>query len=438
MTGNASSADVVVIGAGLSGLIAARQLVRAGKRVLVLEASDAVGGRIRTSRIDGFQIDHGFQVYLTAYETAAQQLDLPALGMRTFSAGARVRVGGSWWLFADPMRSPIHKRLWRALQTARAPIASFWDAWHLWRFCRDLKQRSAEELLRETGTSTESFLSSYGFGDRMIERFFRPFLGGIFLDRELATDASRMQFVFRAFSLGYAALPERGMQSIPQQIADSLPTGSIRLQATVGKLEDRAVVLSDGQRISADAVLIATDERAAGKWLAGIGNQARPRPGKSTTCIYYATDLLPTREPILFLNGNSRGRVHHVAFPSLVQPSYAPPGKHLVCVNIVGATDLDGEALVNAVHQEMVGWFGWDYCCWRHLHTFHIPYALPDQSTIALQERHDREPHTAECQARGWFVCGDYCETGSIEGAIQSGLAAAARIEGFLASQPAA
>ena len=67
--------DVLIVGAGLAGLCCARRVQQAGLRFLVLEASDGVGGRIRTDRIDGFQLDRCFQVFLTAYPEAL--LDRP-------------------------------------------------------------------------------------------------------------------------------------------------------------------------------------------------------------------------------------------------------------------------------------------------------------------------------------------------------------------------
>ncbi len=54
------SLDVIVVGAGLAGLHAALRLQAAGREVIVLEASDAVGGRIRTDEVDGMLLDRGF------------------------------------------------------------------------------------------------------------------------------------------------------------------------------------------------------------------------------------------------------------------------------------------------------------------------------------------------------------------------------------------
>ncbi|TRZ72220.1 MAG: FAD-dependent oxidoreductase, partial [Actinobacteria bacterium] len=76
--------DVVVIGAGLSGLAAARQIQQSGLSVVIVESSDAVGGRVRTDNVDGFLLDRGFQVLLTAYPELATQVDMNALDLQAF------------------------------------------------------------------------------------------------------------------------------------------------------------------------------------------------------------------------------------------------------------------------------------------------------------------------------------------------------------------
>lgn len=72
--------DAVVVGAGLAGLACALDLCRAGRRVALLEASDGVGGRMRTDRRDGFLLDRGFQVFNTSYPQVKRRLELRACG----------------------------------------------------------------------------------------------------------------------------------------------------------------------------------------------------------------------------------------------------------------------------------------------------------------------------------------------------------------------
>ena len=114
--------NVIVVGAGLSGLIAARSLHRAGCGVIVLEAKDAVGGRIQTDKVDGFLLDHGFQVFLTAYETARKELDVEQLQLGRFPAGALVQYQGRRYRVCDPIRSAWWLAPKHAWETLRASL----------------------------------------------------------------------------------------------------------------------------------------------------------------------------------------------------------------------------------------------------------------------------------------------------------------------------
>ena len=176
-----SSAEVVVVGAGLAGLCAARRLAAAGVDVVVLEAADAVGGRVATDVVDGFLLDRGFQVHNTGYPEAARVLDHAALDLRAFTPGALVRVGDRLHRVADPRRRPL-----AAPGTVLAPIGSPLDK------ARVALLAARDALLpRPTGsppapeTTTYEALRQRGLSDTVIDRFLRPFLAGVFLEREL-------------------------------------------------------------------------------------------------------------------------------------------------------------------------------------------------------------------------------------------------------------
>ncbi|MGA1525128.1 MAG: FAD-dependent oxidoreductase, partial [Planctomycetota bacterium] len=98
---------VLVVGAGLAGLTCARALSAAGVPVRVLDAADAVGGRVRTDVVEGFRLDRGFQVLQTAYPEARRALDYGALELRPFEPGALVRVAGRFVRVVDPWRRPL-------------------------------------------------------------------------------------------------------------------------------------------------------------------------------------------------------------------------------------------------------------------------------------------------------------------------------------------
>ena len=99
--------DVIVVGAGMAGLACARALVAAGREPLVLERSHTIGGRVRTDAVDGFLLDHGFQVLPTAYREARAVLDLDRLDLGLFERGAIIRSEGRFRRLADPRHAPV-------------------------------------------------------------------------------------------------------------------------------------------------------------------------------------------------------------------------------------------------------------------------------------------------------------------------------------------
>ena len=431
--------NVIVVGAGLSGLIAARSLHRAGCGVTVLEAKDAVGGRIQTDKVDGFLLDHGFQVFLTAYETARKELDVEQLQLGRFPAGALVQYQGRRYRVCDPIRSAWWLAPKHAWETLRAPVGSLGDKMRIALFRRQVQKASVSELLVQKRGSAASRLQQIGFSETILERFFRPFFGGIFLDDSLETASAMMDFVFRTFSNGYAALPQEGMQAIPLQIAKSLPSESIKTRCSVARVQPGQVSLSDGTTLAADCILVATEEPASRRLLAGlIKNSANETAEKnksvgadctSTNCLYFSVDNPPIREATLVLNGEKSqgGLINNLCFPNFAQPSYAPPGRSLLSVSTIGHCDLTGDNLLQTVQKELLAWFGESSRQWQHLRTYRVPYALPYQTEAAIAERQLRLSDGCRVAA-GVFRCGDYCETGSIEGAIQSGLKAASMV----------
>jgi phytoene dehydrogenase-like protein len=392
--------DVLIVGAGLAGLACAHNISQQGLSCSVLEASDGVGGRARTDRVEGFLLDRGFQVFLTAYPEAQRVLDYKGLDLRSFEPGALVRFEGKFHRVSDPWRRPT-----AALETLFAPIGTLKDKIKMAQLRRVLLKSSAEGSTKG-GVSTMQFLCDFGFSANLIERFFRPFLGGIFLERELETSSRRFAFVFRMFSLGEGALPARGMGAIAAQLAAGLPEGSIRLGEKVVQVEPGLVTVASGNMIAARFIVVATDQTAASQLL------SQPAPWRSTSCFYFAAKKAPVSQPILVLNGEGRGPINNLCVPSLVAPSYAPSGAHLVSASVVGPTQLGADELLRQVREQLAEWFGAETRDWRHLRTDWIPNALPSQTRSGEDDGPVRP---------GVFVCGDYRETASINGALVSG-----------------
>ncbi len=390
-----------MVGAGLVGLAAAGVLQRGGRAPVVLEASDGVGGRVRTDRVDGFRLDRGFQVLLTAYPELARQLDVAALDLQRFEPGGLVWFDGRLHLVGDPIRRPR-----TLLPTAAAPVGSLPDKARILRQRVRLARASAPALLRQPDVATVDALRDEGFGDRIIERFFRPLVGGIQLDPSLQTSRRMFDVIFRSLIKGDAAVPAAGMGAIPDQLAARLAPGAIALGVPVAGVEPGAVTTADGQRILADRIVVATEGPAASALL-GLG----PVGSNPATCVWYAATDAPGVGKYIVLDGTGRGPALNVAVMSNVAPSYAPRGRVLLGAACPGVADGDIEPAVRAQLRAM---WGSGVEGWRHLRTDVIRHGQPDQ-------RPPFSPKQAVSLGDGLFVCGDHRDTGSIQGAMYSG-----------------
>lgn len=396
--------DVLIVGGGLAGLCAARTLHAAGRTFAILDASDAVGGRVRTDIVDGFRLDRGFQVLLDAYPEAAAVLDYAALDLKAFHPGAMVRFEGRFHELHDPWRRPI-----AAIKSLANPIGTFTDKLKVARIRQRALQGTLEDRFRSPETTTLDALRHAGLSDVIIERFFRPFLGGIFLEPELRTSSRMFEFVFRMFSTGNATIPALGMGEIPKQIAAGLPAASIRLNTRVVEVTPGQVRLDHGETLSARAVIVATEGPEAARLLGDT-----PVAGQSVTCMYFSAPHPPLTQPMLVLNGGGHGPINNLCVPSVVSRAYAPARQALI-----SATCLT-ETTETPVLDQLERWFGAQVTDWRHLRTYRIPYALPNQAAPALAT-----PERDVRRAPGLFVCGDHMDNASINGAMVSGRRAA-------------
>ncbi len=404
------SEGVIIIGAGLAGLCCGIALHKAGVPFVILEAADAVGGRIRTDRHDGFILDRGFQIFLSAYPEARSLLNYESLDLQSFYPGAVVRSGGKFHMVADPAREPF-----AAIQSLCAPVGTLADKLLVADLRRKLLSASgpADPL---AGGRTVVALKERGFSDMMISKFFRPFLGGIFLDQNLETSAGMFEFVFEMLARGDNTLPAQGMQAIPEQLARLLPAKSIRLNSSVISIDRNKVTLASGERLRGFAVVIATDELYCQKLL---GEKPSAR-FKSQTCVYFSAPEAPFTGPLLVLNGEGHGSVLNLTVPSNVAKSYAPPGTALISAVIAGDPSLTNQALEESIRSQMTDWYGQQVSKWKHLRTYRIKYALPDQSPEALAVRQNSYK-----QMGSLYFCGDYKEGATINGAMVSGRKAA-------------
>lgn len=421
-----SEQPVIIIGAGMAGLACAVWLHRAGRPVLLLDDADAVGGRVRTDvTSEGFRLDRGFQILLTDYPEARRMFDYGALQLKTYRSGAVVRLpDGRETTLENPLRAPL-----AAPAALASPIGTLADKLLLARLALEqLGQAPAALLALPHPETTLQFLRRFGWSEQIISSFFRPFFGGVYLDRDLSTASNFFQFVFQQFVRGQAAVPALGMQQLPEQLAARLPAGTVRLGTPVAAVLDggRAVRLASGETLAAATTVLATDGPAAAR-LAGLARPAPTHPvAHPTTCTYFATGgPAPSHgRRLLHLNARPGALVHNVAFPAEVSPAVAPPGQHLVSVSTHGAHGLPEADLTARLRPELAAWFGPVAGTWRHLRTYHIEQALP------VYAPHQPVQQELRLGATLWR-CGDWVAYPSLNAALGTGRQVA---EGLLAS----
>ena len=392
--------DVVVVGAGLAGLACARRLTRAGVTATVIEAAGSVGGRVRTDRVDGMLLDRGFQVHNTGYPEAVRVLDHGALDLRRFSAGALVRVGDRLRRVGDPRRTPT----WTPA-TARAPIGSLKDKLLIASLAAQAGLLSADALLSRPETTTRAALRSRGLSDEAVDRFFRPFLSGVFLEDELETSSRFFDLVWRSFVRGSQCVPSAGMQAIPEQLARGL---DVRLDSPVERVRAGSLVLQ-GERVQARAVVVAAAAPDAERLLPGLDVP----PQRRVTTHYHLAPERPVAEPAIVLDGEGSGPVANTVVLTNAAPSYAP-SRHLVSSSVVS-----GDASEPVVRAHLARLYGVDTAGWEHVATYDVRAALPSQAPPMgrFVKAVRLEP--------GLYVCGDHRDSASIQGALVSGRRAA-------------
>ncbi len=399
--------EVVIVGAGLAGLCCARTLHQAGVPFVLLEASDGVGGRVRTDQVEGFLLDRGFQVLQTAYPETRRVLNYPALNLKSFYPGALVYFDGRLHRVGDPLRQLQH-----FFPTVFSPIGTFADKLRVARLRWRVSQGSIEDLFRRPETSTLAALKAQGFSGSMVERFFRPFFSGVFFDRDLASSSRMFEFVFRVLAQGDTALPAGGIGAIPAQLAESLPAGAMRTGTPVARVEEGKVVLASGEEIPARAVVLATD----GSETARLLGEDKPFATVDCACLYFTAAKPPVAEPILVLDGENTGPVTNLAVVSNVAPSYAPPGQSLMQATVVGNPEMSESELEAQSREQLTRWFGPQVDGWRLLRLYRIARALPDQKPPTP------DPLSQPVHFSPWlFVCGEYQSLSSLHWAMVSG-----------------
>ena len=388
-------ANVVIVGAGLAGLACAMTLQKHGCPFLLLEKSEEVGGRLRSSSNDGFLFDHGFQVLLTSYPELKHFVDLDALDLQNFNSGALIYTPEKMRLLANPLVHPN--------QIFSETLSSFISLKDKSLVVKLILSLHASGLAKEAGVSTIQFLRRFGYSDEFIENFWRPFWAGIFLDKNLEVQSDFFIFLLKHFSSGRVAVPKRGMQEIPRQMSRRLNPSNVRMSTDIKEISSNGVVLESGESILAKAVVCAFNP---------IGNENGSR-FRSVINYYFSTlDPIPWEKWLVLVPSNYNFHINNIAVMSQVSETYSRDGSHLLSVSVIG--DIDPG--VEVIAKELVQIAGFDLKL-RFLQKYNIQKALPKKyrgDDFLIQN--------------GIFYCGDYLSSPSINGALRSGRLAAEKL----------
>ena len=404
------SPSIHIIGGGISGLIAARVLEEHGLSATIIEASDRLGGRVKTDVVDGYSLDHGFQVLLTAYPAAKKYLDFDALELQEFLPGSAIFKNGKQKIIGDPLRN-----LSLLLPTLFSGIGTVNDKLKILALNRRLKKKSIQNIFAEKEQTTHAYLENIGFSEAIITDFFTPFFSGIFLENKLETSSRMFEFVYKMFGEGNAALPKDGIQAIPKQLFEKLKSTTIIFNTKVKSVENGSIKLESGETIKSNFTIIATQ---ASGLVSNLKNQATL--WKSCDTLYFEVAKREIKKPLIGLIAMHNALINNIFYHTSLQTS-ATATKELLSVTVIDKQNLTNRQLVTEVQKELKELCNIDSCTF--IKQYNIPMALPNLQDIQY-EMLPSETRLTETI----FLAGDTQLNGSLNAAMIAGERAALEV----------
>ena len=414
---NQSEGHIHVVGAGVSGLVAASVLEAHGYHPVVIERTDDVGGRVKTDVVNGFQLDHGFQVLLTSYPEAQKHLDFEALELQKILPGASIFLNKKQNIIGDPLKAMSF--LWPTLFSG---IGSFSDKLRILKLNRTLKRKTLSEIFSDPEKSTYAYLQDYGFSNEIIRDFFTPFFGGIFLETTLDTSSRMFEFVYKMFGDGSAALPKAGMAAIPKQLHAKLQNTDFMFNTHVASVQEGEVTLKDHTTLTSLATIVATDAREL-----VVSEKHKSMAWKSCQTLYFETDHRVIRKELIGLIPQEGTLINNIFYHTSLK-TVSNPSKQLLSVTVIDRHQLSDEMLISRVKDELEEHCG--IVSPQFIKLYSIPQALPN-----LQDLKTAMPPSESHATPGVFLAGDTLLNGSLNAAMISGESAALAAIEFLSKK---
>ncbi len=396
-----------IIGAGISGLITAKVLEDNGFHPIILESTDRVGGRVKTDIVDGYQLDHGFQVLLSAYPAANKYLNFEALDLQKILPGASIFKNTKQHIIGDPLRDTS-----LLISSLFSGIGVFADKLKILKLNRRLKKNSLETIFAKKEQSTLSYLKDLDFSQAIISDFFIPFFSGIFLENHLHTSSRMFEFVYKMFGEGYAAIPKSGMEAIPKQLKKNLKHTSFKFNSEVSRINDKEIHLTSGTCIESHFTIVTAN---ASSLISNLKNQITA--WKTCDTLYFETDSRNITKPLIGLIPEPNTLINNIFYHTSLE-TQIKPNKELLSVSIIDRQQLSDEALIAQVKTELEL-----YCnisSARFIKHYNIPMALPDLNNLQYEMLPSETRLTT-----GIFLAGDTQLNGSLNAAMIAGERAA-------------
>jgi protoporphyrinogen oxidase len=404
---NKENYKIHIIGAGISGLVAAKVLEDKGYSPVIIEATDRVGGRIKTDIINGYQLDHGFQVLLTSYPEAKKYLDFKTLKLQKLLPGAAIFADNKMKVLGDPLR--YFKFLMPTLLFNEATIL---DKIKIFKLSNLLKKKTINQIFKDNELSSLEYLKEFGFSNKFIENFFKPFFSGIYLEPNLKTSSRMFEFVYKMFNEGYASIPKSGMEAIPKQLKNQLKRTLFIFNKKVKYVKDGNIVFKDNSSLKSHFTIITSDPSKL------IPDLDVPKTQwKSCDTLYFETNKRIIEKPLIGLVPDKAALINNIFYTSCIKTSVSG-NNELISVTIVKDHNLVLNDLINEVQKELRDICGIDKTTF--LKHYSIIKALPEIKNIIYKSSKAKMIIDETI-----FLAGDIHLNGSLNAAMSSGEKAA-------------